>query len=292
MRALVLIPILLAPAAQAMTTPQSDVEELAAKLDQTHRNGVDKEIPSFAAILQLKTLAEDQDAITIGLAVDFGVLPIDGRKHHLIKYHVQEKDGLIERGYGPLGYWTQIDDKVVFLNQAQHKQDKDNVLRDIRLARQLLGYLDPGALLRSLRNASVRTEELDMGRRREPIPCQVVSGFLGSFPLYNLTGEAGPALIEIWVETATWHLVAVEATPVDGQNRPQPEHQEFIALFDYKKRVKDVLLPRELKISTVDAEGKRQLQLGVLLMSIDLDPGFDAEHFKPTAKTPSPHKPG
>lgn len=273
------------PLAQEPVPSQGDVAELAARLDRVHLGDSDADISSFSATLQLNTLATDQDAISITLITDFAKFQVGERIRRYIGYRVQEEGKLVERGFCEQGYWTRIDNEVVYLTAARHQADVESVKRDVRLARQLLEYLDPGSVVRRMRDVQkLETRVLEQGRRAG-IRCTVVRGTMDAFPLYYLGGEVGRAFLDLWVEEESGRLIAAEATPMTEEGKPDEEHREFLRLDDPKTEPKTgILLPGALKIFTVDQAGVRQPQVEVGLRSIDLAPGLEPKDFLPESQ--------
>jgi hypothetical protein len=269
------------PVAQEKASIPGEIAELAAKLDRAHRGGnTDRNIHSFSAQLVLETVAAGENALSIDLDADFLDFSNDERTRHYIKYRVQEEGQLIERGRSPDGYWALIDDTVILLNAARHRQDREKVQREIRLALQLLKFLDPGRVLRSLREpGGVRTESLRPGRGT-PISCLVVEGFVDSFPLYYLGGQSGRVFLKLWVDESDGHLVAVQATPMTEEGARDLAHGEFILMSEHKNPSGVVLLPTELKIFKVNVQDERELQVTVHLRQFDLDPGLEPDDFR------------
>ncbi len=271
-----------APLAQEPVPSQGDVAELAARLDRVHLGDSDAEISSFSATLQLDTLATDQDAISITLITDFARFQVGESIRRYIGYRVQEEGKLVERGFCEQGYWTRIEDEVVYMTAARYQKDVESVQRDIRLARQLLEYLDPGSVVRRMRDVEkLETRQLEQGRRAG-IRCTVVRGTMDAFPLYYLGGEVGRAFLDLWVEEETGRLIAADATPMTEDGKRDMEHREFLRFDDPKREPKTgILLPGALKIFTVDQAGVRHPQVKVGLRSIDLAPGLEPKDFLP-----------
>lgn len=270
-----------APVAQQPQLP-AEVVELADTLDRVHRGNSDQEITQFSALLQLDTLAPDQDAVSITLDAKFGVFTVGSRTRRYIKYRVQEEGKLVERGRSEDRYWTRIDNEVVSLTAARHEIDIQAIDRDIRLARQLLEYLDPGDVVRRLRDVEpVESRELKLGRAAA-VPCKVIRGTVDAFPLYYLGGEAGRAYLELWIEEDSGRLVAAGVTPMTEYGGRDMEHGEFVKLDKPTPEPNTgILLPGSLKIFTVSPDGVRMPQLQVGLRRIDLAPGLEPKDFLP-----------
>ncbi|HLQ36543.1 MAG TPA: hypothetical protein VK348_01990 [Planctomycetota bacterium] len=261
--------------------PPQELQRLADRLDAVHRPaGKAQPIESFAAALVMEEVAAEEQRFQVELKAQFldWREPGKDRPKGLIRYTLAGTDRHVERGRDQDGFWLWNNGAVVSMPNKDFTTDYDAVQRDVRLARQLLRFLDPAAVLRSLQNPTpVREEPLKVGRY-EPQPCLVVSGRLATFPLLHAAGDDHAVQLTVYVDRDRGQLAAILTLPLDPQGVPLQEQGEFIR-FDDQRAVTGVLLPHKLEYSTVDAEGKRHKQLEVRITTITLGPALRAEDF-------------
>ncbi len=256
--------------AQEQTSLPQGVEQLAKALDQSHLLGEDlAELQQFAGVLRLETLGKDRDSIEIELSAKF-MAP------RSIRYRIEEEGEIIERGRDRFGVWDRVGDEVRALSGREYQQDREQVNRHMRLARQLLRFLDPGGLLRSLDQLSlVQTEELPLGRRGKMVSFTTVSGQLDSFPLYALEENPDRIELKMIVDPETNQLSAVQLTPLDAQSKPLPG-AEMILLRDHQQ-TQGRLLPTLLTTFRLLESGEMEPYVTVKVFHIDLDPKLTAK---------------
>lgn len=260
-------------AAQQPAVPK-DLQQLAETVDASHRpDGTTRQFHAFAAVLDMKQTAADQGRGEATLKVRFLEHQPKNRKHSqpLIRYRIVDAATPIERGRDTEGYWQLVDDKPQDLETRSTTNDLAAVKRDTNLARQLLRFLDPGAVLRSLQDPEpVRDEELKLGRT-EPIACRVATGTLASFPRLYETGDDTPVRLSAYVDRATSQLIAVELWPLDEAGKADRARGELLKLDDF--RLQDgVELPTHMVLYRAKADGQRKKQMQVDVVSIELDP--------------------
>lgn len=261
--------------------PPTDLAALAARVDGAHRpNGPVPEVTAFRSNLELHLLDVDQkQGGQVDLAVQFlqWRQPGTDRQRPLIRYDVLEAGSPSVRGRDRNGPWHLFQGEAQDLRKAQFAADLEACERHTNLARQLLRFLDPGAVLRSLSQPSAVTEtELHIDRRTR-LPCLTVAGDLAAFPLLQQGGDDAPVRLRVFVGKADGRLVAIEACPlVDGE--PLLDRLERVRLIDLHER-DDLLVPGSIVHLFRKADGQMHPQSRAVLTSLSLRPELRAEDF-------------
>jgi hypothetical protein len=174
-----------------------------------------------------------------------------------------------------------MDGKVQDLGEKEFETDREDCRRNLKLARQMLRFLAPGAVLRSLADrGAVQEEPLRLGRT-EPVPCQTVAGNLPTFPLRQQAGDDAPVRAKVWVGNGgdqDGRLLALEVTPLDGAGKPMPGKGEFLAFSEYRL-LGGRLVPMHIEHFAVDAAGKRATQMIVTLTTLELGAALQPADF-------------
>jgi len=274
--------------ALAVTAPQEPkparpvtLTELAARVDAAHRpNGPVPEVTAFRGTLKLELI--DIDSPQGGeVVLDVKFLqwqpPGSDRVRPLMRYEVLEAGSPSVRGRDRNGPWHLFQGEAQDLRQAQFADDLAACERHINLARQLLRFLDPGKVLRSLTKPGAVTEtELGIGRSPR-VACLTVEGDLPAFPLLQQGGEDAPVRLRVFVGKADGRLVAIEASPlVDGE--PAADRLELVRLNDLRER-DDLLVPSSIEHLFRRADGRLYPQTRAVLTSLSLRPELRAEDF-------------
>lgn len=258
-----------------------DLQQLANAVDAVHRpDGASRQFHGFTADLEITQLAQNGPRGTATLKVQFLDHQPKNRKRPLplIHYRVTDAAQPTERGRDLDGYWQLLDGKPQDLDTKDSQTELQAARRDLNLARQLLRFLDPGAVLRSLQDPQPIVEAVLKLGHTDPIPCRVATGTLPSFPRLYEIGEDTPVQIRCWVEQATNQLVALELWPLDKDHKPDLEHGELLRIDDL--RLKDgVKLPYRIVHYQVTVDGKRNSQSQARIVDIQLDPAITAEDF-------------
>lgn len=277
-------PILLVLAAAAPQSPDEaapplDLAALAARVDAAHRpHGPVPAIDAFVGTVELHLIDRDEQGGQVDLAVQFLQWRPPGRDRvlPLIRYEVLEAGKPTVRGRDRNGRWQLFQGEARDLQQAEFADDLAAFDRHTNLARQLLRFLDPGAVLRSLQNPTeVRETTLRVNRR--PLPCHAVAGELAAFPLLRQGGEDAPVRLEIFVARDDGRLVAVEACPlVDGE--PDRQRLERVDLVDLHER-DGLLVPRSIVHLFQKPNGELDAYSRAVLTSLSLRPELTADDF-------------
>ena len=207
--------------------------------------------------------------------------PGETRARPLLRYEVQEAGKPIVRGRDRHGPWQLSRGKPEDLT-GDLQRDLDECDRHTNLARQLLRFLTPADMLRSLQRASaVRDEPLNV-ERGVRIDCSTVEGDLAAFPLLQQGGDDAPVHVKVYVTKAEGRLLAIDAWPrVD--DKVDPARGERILLLDMHER-DGLLVPRELKHLFRDANGRLHLKSRAVMKTLSLRPELGADDFDRTRK--------
>lgn len=266
---------------QEPPSPPLDREQLAARVDAAHRpNGPVPPVTAFRCDLKLELV--DRDAATGGaadLAVQFLAWqrPDSDRVRPLIRYEVRDAGSPIVRGRDRDGPWQLFQGEPRDLRAAQFADDRAACERHTNLARQLLRFLDPGQVLRSLAQPSaVRDENLRL--QRQPVPCQTIEGDLDAFPLLQQAGEDAPVRLKVFVDQATGRLLAIEAMPLqDG--KPDPARLEQVQLHGLYEQ-DDLLVPRSIVHLFRKPNGQLHAETRATLTTLSLRPELGVDDFQ------------
>lgn len=271
--------------ALALTLPQEPVEAppdreaLAARVDAAHHpNGAVPEVTAFRTQLLLELLDRDESGGEVELQVQFLAWrqSDDDRVRPLIRYQVDEAGTPIVRGRDRNGPWQLFQGEPQSLRKAQFADDLAACERHTNLARQLLRFLDPAAVLRSLAQPStVREEELRLQRR--PVRCLTIEGDLAAFPLLQQAGEDAPVRLKVFVDKGTNRVLAIEASPLtDGV--PVAAQLEQVQLHDLHEQ-DGLLVPRSLVHLFQKPNGQLAPQTRATLTALSLRPELAAPDF-------------
>ncbi len=271
----------------AALTPQDpagtpgDLTELASRVDAAHHpKGPVAPITALRANLEMHAL--DTDAKETG-QVDLAVRllqwrrPDRDREQTLIHYEVLEAGSPIVRGRDRNGPWQLVQGEAKDLRGAEFGRDLEACQKHTNLARQLLRFLDPGAVLRSLQKPVPVIDEVLAIDRETKVACRRAEGRLPSFPLLRQNGDDAPVRLRVWVGKENGRLVAAEAAPLVG-DEPDETRAERVLLLDLHER-DDLLVPRKLEHLFRTQEGRLRLQSRVVFTSLSLRPELRAEDF-------------
>ncbi|MCA8949408.1 MAG: hypothetical protein KDE27_07885 [Planctomycetes bacterium] len=262
----------------------SDLAALAARVDAAHRpNGPVPAVTAFRAALSIEPLAiEQEQSGQVDLQVNYlRWVRQDERIRHLIRYEVKGAGREIVQGRDRNGFWQLFQGKAQDIPKSD-VESREGAERNTMLARQLLRFLDPAAVVRSLqRPGAVATEPFQVGRQA-PIECDTVEGTLAGFPLLRLAGADDPVRLKLWVGKADGRLLAVLVRP-ERDGKPVDREAELIRFADYREQ-NGVLIPKQLVSSFEDADGQMRPQSRVFLTELDLRPEFTVDDFdRPTS---------
>lgn len=271
----------LAGAAIAQAGPDplpADLAALATRVDAAHHPGgaVDP-VTQFAAALEVHLVgAEQEQGGQVDLIVDYLRWQRPGGKsvRHLIKYEVERAGRPIQRGRDRYGFWHLFQGEAKNLTEAD-VEDRQACKRDTMLARQLVRFLDPGAVMRSLTDPTPVADEGFKIGRLPAIECRTVEGSLAEFPLLRLAGSDHPVRIKLYVRKADGRLLAVLARPERNGVANEAE-AELIRLSDYEPS-SGMLIPKKIEHLFRNAEGALRTQSRVFVTRLDLRPNLSVD---------------
>jgi hypothetical protein len=270
-------------AQQPATPPAAIPEDLAALADRVGAaHCVDGPVPPVEAIRGLLTIQLlDRTAEQRG-QIDLDVRFLDWRRAAgarpvpLIRYEVLDAGGTIVRGQDRDGPWQLVRGEPRDLTGADFVQDLAACEQHTNLARQLLLFLSPADVLRSLQRPSpVRPATLTV-RRGKDLQCLAVAGELPAFPLLQQGGADRPVRIEVFVEAATGRVAGLDAFPRQGDSVDE-QRGERILLADLRAR-DGILVPHEIRHLFREA-GQLVLKSSVQVLQLSLRPELRPEDF-------------
>jgi hypothetical protein len=259
-----------------------DLEALATRVDAAHHpQGPVPPVNALKSRLELHVL--DTEAPQGG-QVDLEVIylewlrPGSTQPRPLIRYEVLEAGSPIVRGRDRNGPWQLFQGEPRDLRGAEFvAADLAACDRHTNLARQLVKFLDPGAVLRALEQpAPVREEELRIDRGTKVV-CETVEGRLPAFPLLQQGGEDAAVQLKIFVTKENGRLLAVEASPL-ADGKPDPAKLERVNLLDLHES-SGLLVPRKIEHLFRGADGRLRPQSRAVLTTLALRPEFDVGDF-------------
>lgn len=266
-----------------------DLRDLAARVDAAHHpDGPVPPVTAFRSTVEmtvLDTTAPEGGSVELEVQYLAWKPPGRDREQPLIEYKVRAATP-IERGRDRTGFWQLFQNEAKDLRGAEFEQDLAECKKHLNLARQLVRFFDPAAILRSFADpTAVRESDLPFhpGEGKGPrarntkTPCFVVEGRLTSFPLLQQGGDDAAVMLRVFVSKATSRLLAVEATPI-ANGVPDPTKMERINLLD-PKTDGGLLVPGMLEHLFTAPDGTLQaksrvhlrLQLGAELRVEDFD---------------------
>ncbi len=248
-------------------TPSLD--EMVANI-QRIRPGSTK-LDRFKAFLQITPTGKKDDRITILLRIKF-LLP------GMIRYLTSETGQEIQRGWDQNGPWARIgkDDDIADLRERHYRQDRDQLRRELALARLLLRFMDPATVLTELENPTpVSEDQLKIGRTKA-IRAYMVTGQLATYPFYSDTGNTHPAKVGVWIDVTSKRLIAVSAYPIDKSGK-QAAAGEFLLLSKHKTRA-GIQIPSQLDVYSLGPQGRTPL-VRMELASLELTTPLTVKDF-------------
>lgn len=281
----------LAPAQDAPT-----LEQLTQLVAKAHRSEAAEKLASFRADLRIEELArsaeEHRGQVELQVAFLDWKHPDTGRAYPLIRYKQTDSARSIEQGRDREDYWAFADGKQLDMRSREMATDLEHARRNIQLARQMLQFVDADALLRALKAPSeVVAEDLVQGRAAKT-PCWTVRGKLASFPLRQQDGEAKEVEAKAFVARDSSLLLGLEVRPVPkDEPKPQDAAQrkeeakaaaspegEFVLLSQHAT-IDGRVVPKRIVHFALDQDGKRRVQMGIDLTTIELGGKLEAAAF-------------
>ncbi|MAD32502.1 MAG: hypothetical protein CMJ88_01930 [Planctomycetes bacterium] len=273
-----LLTLLAQPSAAQGATP--DLPTLARQVGGAHRpDGPTAKVEAFTCQLELHLLdVSEKNGGQANLDVAFLQQAREAPKkpRTFIRYKVRGVDRAIRRGFDRFGPWHIQQGKPADLTAAGAQRDLQSLREHTNLARQLLRFLSPEAVIESLEAPTkVVDDKLRIGRKSAAV--YSVSGRLSEFPLMQRAGSDAPAFVTIYVDKSSKRLLGIDAWPIeDGAS--DRARGERILLSDLQLR-DGLLVPRTLRYLWRDAAGKLRSHSTAKIITLDLSPNLDAKHF-------------
>ncbi|MGE3175432.1 MAG: hypothetical protein AB7O97_22600 [Planctomycetota bacterium] len=269
-----------APTGAADSAP--DLEELARRIDAAHRTAEAAPVTAFAADLRIQEISReaDQHRAQFELSVKFleWQNPDTGRPWPLIRYRQADGSRDVEQGRDRQDYWSRTDGRVQDMRAREFETDLAHCRRNLKLARQMIRFVDPAAVLRGLRDPEpVLADELQQGRTT-PVPVWRVRGRLDAFPLRQYSGDDLPVRATVFVERDSNRLVGLEVLPIGAADEPAPAAGEFLRFLDHRL-IRGRLVPMRIVHSAVEPDGRRLAQMTIEITTLDLDAQLTATDF-------------
>lgn len=262
----------------APAAPQ-DLEALAKRVEEAHRPGGPRpRVVAIDAAMQLQMKAKNSDQGQVDITLQFLEWHTEGKKPtSLLHYEVVDKGTPIVRGSDRYGAWQLDRNQARDLLGADAAQDLAQFERHLGLVKQLVRFLSPGEVLRSLQKAGPITEEPLAVTIDKTVACLAVSGELASFPLLQQAGEDAPVALKIWIEKSSGLLRAVDAWPLrDGKK--DEARGERVVLGSLRPRG-GLLVPLQLEHLFRLPDGSLSLQSQANFTNLDLGPALRADDF-------------
>ncbi|MBK8977933.1 MAG: hypothetical protein IPM29_18660 [Planctomycetes bacterium] len=168
----------------------------------------------------------------------------------LLRYRIEGDGETVEEGLDERGEWLRIGNQLHDLrgrDAVEFAEDRENVRRNVRLARQLLSFVDPAATLRAL-TVEQGPEPSRLRFGKDSWDATVVQGRLEGYPFYVRQKDAAPApqaRLSLWFG-ADDRLLMVRAVPLDAEGTVAGD-AEWVKLEDYEASG-GLLVPHVLRI--------------------------------------------
>lgn len=272
------------------------LDQLAQLVAKAHRSESAEKLTGFRADLRIEELAktaeEHRGQVELVVAFLEWKHPDTGRAYPLIRYKQTDSARSIEQGRDREDYWAFADGKQLDMRSREMATDLEHARRNIQIARQMLQFVDADALLRALKQPSeVVAEDLVQGRAAKT-PCWTIRGKLASFPLRQQDGEAEEVEAKAYVARDSNLLLGLEVRPVPkDEPKPQDAAQrkvdaeatdtpegEFVMLSQHAT-IDGRVVPKRIVHFAVDQEGRRRVQMGIDLTTIEWGGKLEAAAF-------------
>ena len=257
-----------------------DLETLSREVGAAHRpDGPTAKVDAFRCSLELHLLdVREKNGGQASLEVQFLQQPRKPpkRPRTFIRYEVRGAEQPIRRGFDRVGPWHIKQGKPADLTAAGAEKDLESLREHTNLARQLVRFLSPEAVLSALTNPTkVVDDELRVGRRSAPVLS--VGGTLKKFPLMQNAGEETPAYVTIYIDKQSRRLLGLDAWPIkDG--KPDRIRGERVLLSDLHLR-DGLLVPRTLRYLWRNESGQLRSHSTAKIISLELRPTLTAKDF-------------
>jgi len=258
----------------------TDLKTLAREVGAAHRpSGPTAKVEAFRCTLELElTDVREKNGGQAALDVQFlqqeRKAPKKPRTY--ILYEVRGAEKPIRRGIDRVGPWHIKQGKPADLTAAGAEQDLESLYEHTNLARQLVRFLAPEAVLESLQKPTkVQDDKLRIGRK--DVPVLSVSGDLAKFPLMQQAGDEAPAYVTIYVDKKSKLLLGLDVWPLkDG--KPDRLRGERILLSTMRPKG-GLQVPHTLRYLWRDASGKLRSHSTAKIIKLELRPKLALKDF-------------
>lgn len=255
---------------------------LALRVEKAQQS--DKEAPAkisaFRSTLELE-LTDRQQAkgALVGLDVQFLEYQKPKRKRPttLLRYEIRKAEQPIVRGQDQYGPWHLDNGEAKDLTGAGKERDLQAFIEHKNLAKQLVRFIKPADVIRSLKNCSeVEPFELRWTRAKT-FKTLKIHGDIDKFPMMRSAGDEPPARLTLYVDQETDRVVAVDVTPIlNGE--PDPKLGERIKLQQFQPR-NGLNVPHKLSYLWRDKAGALRSHSKVTILQLDLEPKLAPKDF-------------
>lgn len=276
------------PGAAGPASPQGgpSLALLADQVDAAHRpGGPTPVVTALRGNLELHLVArsaEQRGQVDLDVRYLEWSRPSSGKVVPLLRYEVKQAGVPLVRGRDRNGPWLLSKDEPRDMGAADLAQDLAEFERRQNLVRQLLRFLEAGAVLRSLQQPGPVADADLAVQRGAVVPCHTVVGNLPAFPLLRRSGDDAPAQLKVWIDRGSHRLLAVDATPIVA-GRPVDQEAERVLLRDLRER-DGLLVPHEIVHLFADASGAFGLQSRAVVTALQLRPELKPEDFDRTRR--------
>jgi len=253
---------------------------LALRVEKAH-GGDSNKISEFRSTIELELTDRTQDkGALVGLDVTFLNFQKPKRKRPttLLRYEIRKAEQPIVRGQDEDGPWHLDKGKAQDLTAAGKERDLKTFMEHKNLAKQLVRFLKPADVIRSLTDCSeVENYELKWTRAKS-LQTLKIHGNIEKFPMMRNAGEEAAARLTIYVDKKTDRVIAVDATPIE-QGEPDANKGERIKLGQFQLR-NGRNVPHRLSYLWRDKNGSLRSHSKVNILRLDLDPGLKPKDFE------------
>lgn len=283
----IVFPLLCSMALASAQNPADAPDELATlatRVELAHRpKGPVPAVTALQAVFQVHLLDPNADQKgVVDLAVRYleWTRPNSKKPTILIRYEVGETGARIVRGRDADGPWHLVQGRPRDLQNADYERDYAIFKQHTNLAKQLVRFLSPGAVMRELQQPSPIGDEDLAVERGVRVACQTIEGGLASFPLVHQGQDELPVHAKFFVAKATGQLAALDIWPLRDGKRDDTQG-ERVLLLQLQER-DGLLVPSELRHLFRDGEGRLRPNSKAVMVKLELRPELRAEDFDRT----------
>jgi hypothetical protein len=264
------------------TTEQNGVPNqmaLALRVEKAH-GGASNKISAFRSTIELELTDRTLDkGALVGLDVTFLEFqnPKLKRPTTLLRYEIQKAEQPIVRGQDRLGPWHLDKGKAQDLTAAGKERDLKAFIEHKNLAKQLVRFVKPADVIRSLTNCS-EVEEFKLKlTRAKSLQTLKIHGNIEKFPMMRNAGEDAAARLTLYIDKKTDRVIAVDVTPFD-HGEPDAKKGERIKLGQFQVR-NGLNVPHRLSYLWRDKDGALRSHSKVNILRLNLDPELKQKDF-------------